>query len=87
MNRIESLRLWLIESPIRMARRQGVGDVKGQVKRVILALTTRDGVTGWGEAAPWEVFTGTPEGAFAALDLYLRPLVIGARTGCDPPAA
>lgn len=78
-DRVEQMRLWLIESPIRMARRQGVGDVKGHVKRVILALTTRDGLTGWGEAAPWEVFTGTPEGAFAALDLYLRPLVIGAR--------
>lgn len=84
-DRIESLRLWLIESPIRMARRQGVGDVKGHVKRVILALTTRDGVTGWGEAAPWEVFTGTPEGAFAALDLYLRPLVIGARLDAIRP--
>lgn len=30
-DRIASLRLWLIESPIRMARRQGVGDVKGHV--------------------------------------------------------
>ncbi len=78
-DRIERMRLWLIESPIKMARRQGVGDVKGHVKRVIVALTTRDGITGWGEAAPWEVFTGTPEAAFAALDIYLRPLVIGAR--------
>ena len=32
---------------------------------------------GWGEAAPWEVFTGTAEGAFAALDIYLRPALIG----------
>ncbi|TGE00335.1 enolase C-terminal domain-like protein [Methylobacterium nonmethylotrophicum] len=60
-----------------MARRQGVGDVKGTVKRVLLRLTTREGVVGWGEAAPWEVFTGTAEGAFAALDTYLRPLVLG----------
>nr|WP_245442782.1 enolase C-terminal domain-like protein [Methylobacterium terrae] len=74
---IENLRVVLIESPIRMARRQGVGDVKGSVKRVLLRLTTREGVVGWGEAAPWEVFTGTAEGAFAALDTYLRPLILG----------
>lgn len=74
---IENLRVVLIESPIKMARRQGVGDVKGSVKRVLLRLTTREGVVGWGEAAPWEVFTGTAEGAFAALDTYLRPLILG----------
>ncbi|WP_128561378.1 enolase C-terminal domain-like protein [Methylobacterium crusticola] len=60
-----------------MARRQGVGDVGGTVKRVLLRLTTREGVVGWGEAAPWEVFTGTAEGAFAALDRTLRPLILG----------
>ncbi|PIK72472.1 enolase C-terminal domain-like protein [Methylobacterium frigidaeris] len=60
-----------------MARRQGVGDVKGTVKRVLLRLTTREGIVGWGEAAPWEVFTGTAEGAFSALDTYLRPLILG----------
>ncbi|KMO15688.1 cycloisomerase [Methylobacterium platani JCM 14648] len=74
---VEHLRVVLIESPIRMARRQGVGDVKGTVKRVLLRLTTREGLVGWGEAAPWEVFTGTAEGAFAALDIYLRPLILG----------
>lgn len=74
---IEHLRVVLIESPIKMARRQGVGDVKGTVKRVLLRLTTREGIVGWGEAAPWEVFTGTAEGAFSALDTYLRPLILG----------
>ncbi|WP_051357180.1 enolase C-terminal domain-like protein [Azorhizobium doebereinerae] len=62
-----------------MARLQGVGNVKGSVKRVLLEVTSADGIVGWGEAAPWEVFTGTPEAAFAALDIYLRPLVLGAR--------
>ena len=76
-DQIAAMRVFLIESPIRMARQQGVGHVRGTVKRVLLELTSRDGITGWGEAAPWEVFTGTPEAAFAALDLYLRPLVIG----------
>jgi muconate cycloisomerase len=78
MQRIEQLRLFLIESPIKMARLQGVGNVKGTVKRVLIELTSSSGITGWGEAAPWEVFTGTAEGAFAAIDVYLRPLVIGA---------
>lgn len=78
MDIIERMRLFLIESPIRMARLQGVGNVKGSVKRVIVELTSSEGVVGWGEAAPWEVFTGTPEAAFAALDIYLRPHILGA---------
>jgi len=75
---IERLRVFLIESPIKMARLQGVGNVKGSVKRVLVELTSSSGIVGWGEAAPWEVFTGTAEGAFAAIDVYLRGLVIGA---------
>ncbi|SJZ39495.1 muconate cycloisomerase [Enhydrobacter aerosaccus] len=74
---IDRVRLFLIESPIKMARLQGVGNVKGTVKRVLLELTASDGLVGWGEAAPWEVFTGTAEGAFAAIDVYLRPLLLG----------
>ncbi|WP_159992322.1 enolase C-terminal domain-like protein [Roseomonas sp. 18066] len=75
---IERMRVFLVESPIKMARAQGVGSVKGSVRRVLLQLTASDGTIGWGEAAPWEVFTGTPEAAFLALDLYLRPIVEGA---------
>ncbi|GAJ92175.1 cycloisomerase [Agrobacterium rhizogenes] len=78
MERIEHLSVYLIESPIKMARLQGVGNVKGAVKRVLVKLTSSSGIIGWGEAAPWEVFTGTAEGAFAAIDIYLRSLVIGA---------
>lgn len=74
---VERIRLFFIESPIKMARLQGVGNVKGTVKRVLLELTTSDGVVGWGEAAPWEVFTGTAEAALAALDVYLRPVLMG----------
>ncbi|MHC2763414.1 L-alanine-DL-glutamate epimerase-like enolase superfamily enzyme [Bradyrhizobium liaoningense] len=74
---IERLRLFLIESPIKMTRLQGVGNVKGSVKRVLIELTSNEGVIGWGEAAPWEVFTGTPEAAFSALDIYLRPTLLG----------
>jgi muconate cycloisomerase len=74
---IDRIRLFLIESPIKMARLQGVGNVKGSVKRVLVELTASDGVVGWGEAAPWEVFTGTAEAAFAAIDVYLRPHILG----------
>lgn len=78
VEKIASLRVFMIESPIKMTRLQGVGNVMGTVKRVLVELTSTSGVTGWGEAAPWEVFTGTAEAAFAAIDTYLRPHVIGA---------
>lgn len=74
---VERIRLFFIESPIKMARLQGVGNVKGTVKRVLVELTASDGLVGWGEAAPWEVFTGTAEAALSALDVYLRPVVMG----------
>lgn len=77
MATIERIRLFFIESPIKMARLQGVGNVKGTVKRVLVELTASDGTIGWGEAAPWEVFTGTAEAALAAIDVYLRPVLIG----------
>lgn len=74
---VERIRLFFIESPIKMARLQGVGNVKGTVKRVLVELTASDGAIGWGEAAPWEVFTGTAEAALAAIDVYLRPVLLG----------
>lgn len=74
---VERIRLFFIESPIKMARLQGVGNVKGTVKRVLVELTASDGTVGWGEAAPWEVFTGTAEAALAAIDVYLRPVLMG----------
>jgi muconate cycloisomerase len=77
MSSVSRIRLFLIESPIRMTRLQGVGNVQGTVRRVLLELTTNGGMTGWGEAAPWSVFTGTPEAALAAIDLYLRPVLLG----------
>nr|WP_248308453.1 enolase C-terminal domain-like protein [Bosea sp. 124] len=77
MAAVERIRLFFIESPIKMARLQGVGNVKGTVKRVLVELTASDGIVGWGEAAPWEVFTGTAEAALAAIDVYLRPVLLG----------
>jgi muconate cycloisomerase len=67
----------LVQWPLKMKRSHGVGDIAVRMPGVILELRTTDGRTGWGEAAPWSVFSGTAEAAFAALDVYLRPMVVG----------
>lgn len=64
--------------PVLIKRRHGSGDVEGSVRNAILRLDTDAGITGWGDAAPWAVFTGTIEAAVAALHVYLRPVLIGA---------
>lgn len=76
---IRSLEVRLVEWPLKMKRRHGVGDVERSMPGVILKITAESGETGWGEAAPWSVFSGTAEGNAAALDIYLRPLLIGRR--------
>ncbi len=68
---------WLIDSPIRSARSHGSGHVKRSVGRVILRLQTADGLTGWGEAAPWAPFGNTAETALAALRHVLLPGLVG----------
>jgi muconate cycloisomerase len=78
-NTIQSLEVRLVSWPLKMKRRHGVGDVEKALPGIILRLTAGDGTVGWGEAAPWSVFSGTAEGNLAALDVYLRPLVIGRR--------
>jgi muconate cycloisomerase len=77
-DRIASIDLWLIESPIRSARSHGSGHVSRSVRRVILALRTADGLTGWGEAAPWAPFGNTAETTLAALQHVLAPVLTGA---------
>ena len=62
-------------------RDHGIGSVEGTCEIVLLRLTAEGGAEGWGEASPWSVFTGTPEATYAALDRYLRPMVIGRRVG------
>jgi muconate cycloisomerase len=64
--------------PVRSARSQGVGTVADGVTNVFVELTTDAGITGWGEAAPWAVFTGTAEAALGALHVHFRPFVVGA---------
>ncbi|MEL6792901.1 MAG: muconate cycloisomerase, partial [Pseudomonadota bacterium] len=69
--------LWRLSLPVRSRRDHGVGSVEGACEVIVIRLTAEGGAVGWGEASPWSVFTGTPEASFAALDRYLRPLVIG----------
>ncbi len=76
---IRSVDVRLVQWPLKMKRRHGVGDVEKTLPGVILKLTAEDGTIGWGEAAPWSVFSGTAEANAAALDVYLRPLLIGRR--------
>ncbi|NOD77880.1 MULTISPECIES: enolase C-terminal domain-like protein [unclassified Ruegeria] len=73
--------LWHLKLPVTSRRDHGIGSVEGFCEIVILRLTSEDGSQGFGEASPWSVFTGTPEATFAALDRYLRPLVLGAKVG------
>lgn len=75
---ITGLTLRLIRNRIAMVRSHGIGSVRETIPRVILKLETDAGLTGWGEATPWEVFSGTAEAAFEAIDGYMRPHLIGA---------
>lgn len=75
-HKIESGRVTIVEIPVTETHSHGSGDVDS-VKTVILELTTDTGITGWGEASPWPVFTGTPEGNASALAHYLIPAIAG----------
>ncbi len=73
--------LWHLKLPVTSRRDHGIGAVEGACEVVVLRLRAEDGTEGFGEASPWSVFTGTPEATYAALDRYLRPLVMGAKIG------
>ena len=75
-HRIEALCVHTVRIPARAVHSHGSGDVAG-INAVLLELVTDTGLTGWGEASPWPVFTGTPEGNAAALHVHLRPHLIG----------
>ena len=80
--RITGVSTHLIRWPLKMKRRHGVGDIERAMPGVIVRISTNGGLVGWGEAAPWSVFTGTAEASAAAIQVYLRPLLLGA----DPTA-
>jgi muconate cycloisomerase len=74
---IDAIDLHLIESPIRSARSHGSGHIRMAVQRVILRMRTRDGLDGWGEAAPWAPFGNVAAGTMAVLAQVLRPALLG----------
>ncbi len=73
--------LWHLALRVVSRRDHGIGSVAGECEVVVLRLTAEGGPQGFGEASPWAVFTGSPEASFAALDRYIRPLVLGRRVG------
>ncbi len=74
---ITGFELWHLSLPVVSARDHGIGRVDGACEIIVLRLSAEGGEIGWGEASPWVVFTGSPEASFAALDRYIRPLVMG----------
>lgn len=76
VHKIHNIRVHRINIPAKAVHSHGSGDVAG-IHSVIVEITTDTGITGWGEASPWPVFTGTAEGSAAALHVYLRPHLIG----------
>jgi len=73
--------VWHLEVPVVSRRDHGIGTIEGGFEIIVLRLTTEGGFEGWGEAACWSVFTGSPEASFHALDRYIRPLVVGQPVG------
>lgn len=75
--KITDLKLWHLQLPVNARRDHGIGSVEHTVDIVVLRLTSEDGTHGYGEGSPWSVFTGSAEASYAALDRYIRPLVVG----------
>ncbi len=76
-HRIHTGRVRIVDLPVSEVHSHGSGDV-ASIKTVVVELTTDTGLTGWGEASPWPVFTGTAEGNATALGRYFIPAIIGA---------
>ena len=73
---IAGMRVHIVDIPVQAVHSHGSGDVSG-VNSVLLEAWTDGGLTGWGEASPWPVFTGTAEANAAALHVHLRPHLLG----------
>ena len=75
--KITGFDVWHIAVPVVDRRDHGIGRVENRIEIIVLRLVSESGCEGFGEASPWVVFTGSPEASFAALDRYMRPLVVG----------
>jgi len=60
-----------------MKRSQGVGTIADTTKRIVIRIDSDCGLSGYGEAAPWAVFSGTTEAGIAALVTYFWPVIVG----------
>ena len=78
---IQGFDLWHLSLPVVSRRDHGIGTVEDAFEAVVVRLTADGGEEGFGEASPWAVFTGSPEAAYAALDRYIRPHVVGRAVG------
>jgi len=67
----------ILELPVKAVHSHGSGDIS-VMKTLIVQIDTDAGITGYGEASPWSVFTGTAEGNAAAIDVYYKPFLLGA---------
>lgn len=75
-HRIQEIKVHTISIPAKAVHSHGSGDV-GKIHSVLLEIITDTGISGWGEASPWPVFTGTAQANAAALHVHLRPHLIG----------
>lgn len=73
---IETIRVHTVSIPAKAVHSHGSGDVAA-IDVALLEIVTNTGITGWGEASPWPVFTGTVEANAAALHKHFCPLLIG----------
>ena len=73
--------VWYLSVPVNARRDHGIGSVEHAIEVVVLRLQSEGGESGFGEASPWSIFTGSAEASFAALDRYFRPLVMGRAIG------
>ncbi len=81
MQKIVGFDVWHTQLPVNARRDHGIGSVEHVVDVVFLRLSAEGGECGYGEASSWSVFTGSAEASYAALDRYIRPLVVGRRLG------
>ncbi len=79
--KITGFDIWHLQLPVNARRDHGIGSVEHVIDIVVLRLSSEDGTQGFGEASSWSVFTGSAEASFAALDRYIRPLVLGRTIG------
>ena len=75
--KITEVQTRILQLPVQAVHSHGSGDVS-EMRTILLEIQTDAGITGYGEASPWSVFSGTVEGNAAALAVYFKPFLLGA---------